>query len=197
MEILQNRFSPQHPKVVRLKEQAEELEQEMATMQKGGRGRGASMPQGVESPTSEKSAKELYDELLRKLNFLNIVIEMEKDPKSVSYITVVEKPVVPAKAFSPKKRVLAAAGLAAGVVLSLILAVFMELKRGTFAPPEVSSRNLEVAFLGILPPLPQAQGRVVLTYHGATSLLEGPGQPEPSPATVESFPKGGGKKKKS
>ncbi|MCC7440246.1 MAG: hypothetical protein IT285_01350 [Bdellovibrionales bacterium] len=191
IEILQNRFSPQHPKVIQLKEQAEQLQAEMDGIQRGGRGRGASMPRGIETPTSEKSAKDLYDELLRKLNFLNIVIEMEKDPANVSYITVVEKPVIPAKPFSPKKRVLAGLGLVGGVVLSLILAVFFELRRGTFAPPEVSSRNLDVAFLGVLPALPDAAKMAGHLTYQATGLLDGPPAHPPAPGGHSSKKKKG------
>lgn len=195
IEILQNRFSPQHPRVIRLKEQASRLENEIGSGG-GGSGRtsrvGPSAGQAMESPTSEKSAKELYDELLRKLNYLNIVIEMEKDPKSVDYITVIEKPVLPAKPFSPKKRVLASVGLGAGFLIGLILAVFLELKRGTFAPPDNTSRSLDVPFLGVLPAL-AAGGKAGAVTYQSSLLLEAKDEEEapPPPASRKDSKKKG------
>lgn len=179
---LTQQFTEQHPEVVRLKRRAEVLKRVIDTAgaaSSAGISAGAAPGPGPDvgdttvipsGPGSKQATQELYNELVRKLNFLNIVLEMEKDRTSVSYLTVLEHPTLQVEAHSPNPKVVFGGGFVAGLLLSIVLVVFRELKRGSFLSPALASESMGVPFLGALPPFVNPE---------KMRLLEGPASPTP------------------
>jgi capsular polysaccharide biosynthesis protein len=114
------------------------------------------------SRNSNAPVNDIYNDLLRKLSYLSIVLEMEKDRDKLSYLNVLEEPKIPAGAFFPNKQLFAIFGLATGIVISIILGIFSELKRITIVTPEKASDVLGFPLLGTLPPLAGARTQLLL-----------------------------------
>lgn len=100
---------------------------------------------------SQKAMQDIYDDLLRKYDYLNIVIAMEKPSHEYPYLSVLEHPSIPVTATFPKKRFFALGGAAGGSVFALFLMILLELRRGTFTSPLNAARVLETTLLGELP----------------------------------------------
>jgi hypothetical protein len=150
LTMLENRFTPQHPTVLEQRRKVESLGERLSHLSEGGKRR----PEGDDSAMatgSKRALQEMYDELVRKFNYLNVVLDMEKDTTNIPYLSVIEQPTSPPTPFFPKKRVFAFAGLALGLVIGLILAIYRELKKGTFMSPARAAEALNVPFLGVMP----------------------------------------------
>lgn len=96
-------------------------------------------------------AQEVYNDLLKKLNYLGIVLDMEKDKSNVSYLGLVEKPTLPISALFPNKKLFLALGLLAGIVLGTLLTLIVELGRREQISMIEASQMLEAPFFGELP----------------------------------------------
>ncbi|RMG39728.1 MAG: hypothetical protein D6719_12640 [Candidatus Dadabacteria bacterium] len=105
------------------------------------------------SKDSKEPVQQVYGDLLQKLSFLNIILDIESDASNTPHLAVVQKPSVPIKPYFPSKRLFAAFGLGIGVVLALILVILAELRRGAFLEPEELEDVLEIPYLGELPQL--------------------------------------------
>lgn len=153
IQTLTSKYTNKHPEVVALRRKAEVLNRTLrrapGVAPKGNEGAATDVYANSEKTTT----RDIHHELLKKLSYLNIVLEMEKDDASVSYLGLVKEPAIPVKPYFPKKRVFAAIGMVVGLLLSLIFVIFRELRRGTFLSPMHASDALGVDFLGILPTL--------------------------------------------
>ncbi|MBL7716933.1 MAG: hypothetical protein JNL01_15825 [Bdellovibrionales bacterium] len=149
---LQNQYTEQHPNVVRQKQKVERLRAEKASADRKERASAKTKVPGENSISgSHRALLDMHDELLKKLNLLNIVIDMEKSMETYTYLPVIEDPSIPAIATFPKKRVFAGIGFALGLVLAVLLILFLELKKGTFANPTIATQVFDAPFLGSLP----------------------------------------------
>jgi uncharacterized protein involved in exopolysaccharide biosynthesis len=145
---LEQRFTPSHPMVIEQRDKVEHLrslEQEQPAEKESSHRSG-----GLSGP--KRTLQDLYDDLLRKFNYLNIVIDMEKTTTNYPYLSVIERPEIPSTALFPKKPLFAVGGLILGLIFALLRVVFMEMRRGTFVNPATASQILEAPFLGSLPP---------------------------------------------
>lgn len=168
LSALRSKYTDSHPDVYKVRQQLEGVKARM----KGASSKpslledddlaSAFITQGSKAPIQD-----IYNDLLKKLSHLNIVLEMEKDRENVSYLAVIEQPAVPVKPFFPIKREFAAFGLAIGAVISLLLAAYKELCRSAFIEPETAAELLGVPFLGQLPRIAR---------HSELLLIDGPGK---------------------
>ena len=166
-QALTNQYTNQHPEVLKLQERSETIR---ALLRK------VPATPTDQDPKSEKSlvvmnsaskvpVQEVYADLVKKLNYLNIVVDMDNDRENVPYLAVIEKPTIPNYAFFPTPKIYAMGGLVAFIFLTTVLIIYNELKRGTFLSPSSASANLNAPFLGELP---------VLVSADRIRLLDGP-----------------------
>ena len=146
--ILKSQFTERHPEVLRLQERERLL-------------KGMLLDAGVEPASSaapldrgsKTTQQEVLDDLVKKLNNLNVVLDMEQKRENIRFLAVIEEPSVPLAPFFPPREVFIMLGVAAGVVLAAVLVTYNELSRGTFLAPEVVAGSLGVPLIGELPRL--------------------------------------------
>lgn len=166
MALLVN-YTEKHPEVVKLKAQALSLENllanspvEQATNKED--------PLGGYLPAAAKQPiEEVYNELLKKLNYLNLILDVERDKNKISHVGVIEQPVLPSQAFFPNPKVFLSIGMAIALTLALLIIVFIEMRKGTFISTEQLETKLDVPFLGELPKLANSKKILLLPSGGA------------------------------
>ena len=171
IRTLTGQFSDKHPDVHRLKQLAEAVQRVLESYAQNKVGdlnadRGSNPAQEFASPNSTAPLRDVYEDLLKKLNYLSVVLEMERDRSNLPYLGVIQQPSIPTRAFFPEKQMFVAFGALGGAALAAILILYIELRRGAFLSPSFALQSVEIPFLGDLPPLPQ---------HQKVTLLEGPG----------------------
>jgi hypothetical protein len=150
LSSLEQRFTPQHPLVIEQRRVVERLRgQRHRTKVRSEQDKDQPVSGGLSG--SHRALEDLYDDVLRKFNYLNIVIDMEKSTGNPTYLSVIEKPEIPTTPIFPKKTAFGLGGIALGVVISLLMAVVKEMRKGTFANPVAAAQMLEAPFLGSLP----------------------------------------------
>lgn len=105
---------------------------------------------------AKQPSQEVYNDLLKKLSYLAIVLDMEKDKDNLSYMGVIEQPTYPSKAAFPNKRLFLALGLVVGVLLGAFLSIIAELGRRSILSPSQAAGLLDAPMLGELPLLTEA-----------------------------------------
>lgn len=105
----------------------------------------------------------VYQDLLQKLSYLNVVLSMEEGQDHPLYLSILEQPEMPRQASFPTLPLLLAFGLALGGLASLMQVVYFEMKRREVMSPKEVSALLGAPSLGILPS----------TKKDETPLLEG------------------------
>jgi hypothetical protein len=101
---------------------------------------------------SETPSKDVYQELLKKLNYLNVALEMEKTDL-VSYFGVLEQPTIPIGAFAPKRFKFLGFGVMAGLLLGLFAVLMQEYLKSLAPSAEKRAEAWGAPLLGTLPVL--------------------------------------------
>lgn len=120
---------------------------------------------------AKQPAQEVYNDLLKKLNYLAIVLDMEEDKQNVSYLAVIEKPELPVSPIFPNTRLFLILGLISGTVLGLFFCVISELGRRNQLSPIQAANLLDAPLLGELPTLPASSIRHLVEYKPQPKLL--------------------------
>jgi uncharacterized protein involved in exopolysaccharide biosynthesis len=149
------KFTESHPEVQKLRSRQKSLSAH----------RPKSATKEVASPSDDVIARggilakqpsqEVYNDLLKKLSYLAIVLDMEKDRDNLSYLGVIEQPTLPVQALFPNKRLFLAIGLVIGVLLGAFLSIIAELGRRSVISPNQAANLLDAPLLGELPLLTQ------------------------------------------
>lgn len=148
---LVSKYTAQHPAVIKLRTKRQVLKSALAQAEQKAHQTAAREGKEILSATTRGPSQDIYNELLRKLNNLNIVVEMEKNRESISYLGVVEPPSVPLGASFPNKLRFLIGGIFFGFLLAGIRVLADELKRAyAMSGPKVS-QTLGVPLLGELP----------------------------------------------
>ena len=151
LEALLVNYTEKHPEVLKLKEQALALENLLVN--RSDEVNSSESSPGFLPPNAALPIQEVYNELLKKLNYLNIILEIESDRDKVSHLAVIEQPALPTSAFFPNTKLFLAVGAAIGCFLALVFVILREMRRGAFVSVENFSARLDVPFFGVLPPL--------------------------------------------
>lgn len=153
IQTLTSQFSDRHPEVLRLQKQGESIRNLIKNFSSKQDSQSDDSPQAVLNMSSKQTSEDVFksDFFLKSLNYLNIVLDMERDRENLPYLGVIEQPTIPTGSFAPDKKLFLMFGFGVGVVLAGILVLFRELKKGTFLSVEMPLRPLVLNSLGSCP----------------------------------------------
>lgn len=161
---LRSKYTESHPELFKLRQEAQSIR---ARMKRTPAPSGSDdVAEAFVIPNSKAPIQDIYNDILKKLSHLNIVLRMENDRDNVSYLAVIEHPSLPTTPIFPNPTLTLAGGLAAGVVLGILQMVFFEIRRMSFYTPELAAQSMQVPFLGELPSYVGNQGGLMLIEGG-------------------------------
>ena len=172
LEMALSSYSELHPTVKRLRKNVKVLQlqyNKLAATEK-------TADSDVLDVDALNSARGSYDELLKKRKNLNILLNIEKTKDDIEYIAITEIPEVPAAPIFPNSKMFLMCGIVAGLVLSGVVVMFLELKRGTFVSSYYVMDQLDMPMLGELPYDKNMQQELLLLEtieHRSQKLLTG------------------------
>jgi uncharacterized protein involved in exopolysaccharide biosynthesis len=132
LAALKLQYSDRHPKVIeteaRLAEMKKWLAMSSSSMARESSDSSSSMMNN--SKLGEGSSKELFQDLLKKFHYLEIVIALD-DSNPNGYMTVVQEPTMPHSALWPKRSIFLIWGVSIGFLLGSLMIFFLELTEAT------------------------------------------------------------------
>jgi uncharacterized protein involved in exopolysaccharide biosynthesis len=161
---LLTQYTDRHPKIVRLRARVEELEGFLKAFADSQAGQAQNLaahmsPDALANAEVEPGSKEIYQDLLKKYNYLNVALDMEQ-ASGVNYYAVISEPTYPNGPFAPNLFNLVTYGLGAGLLLALFVLLYDEYVAFNGVPlaqdqtAMVSGRGVPI--LGSMPVLNQA-----------------------------------------
>jgi uncharacterized protein involved in exopolysaccharide biosynthesis len=151
LAVLKTQYTANHPAVLAMKEKIRVFEQRMASRaQQPSEASQSNGPLTIDT-TQKGRRTEFGEELLKKINYLDIGLEIERNKKDLPYLEILERPAVPNMYFSPKVNAFAMGGILAGILLAALEVMFLEYKRVTRITPDFASKELGIPLLGSLP----------------------------------------------
>jgi hypothetical protein len=153
IQTLTSEYTEEHPRVVQLREQEKSLVGRLESLEKTP---GGSTPRrrGAVDEESEDTTADIYDDLAKKLNYLNIALDSDRAHQS-DYFATLEPPVYPASPLWPKKPLFALWGFALGLFGSFFIAALKEYFDRSALHGDALARQINVPYLGHLPVLPR------------------------------------------
>jgi len=118
-----------------------------------------SAPETLSGSSIDSGSKEVYQDLFRKYNYLNVAIDMEK-ADDVNYYALVSAPSLPLSPVSPKFLNFLGYGSGAGLLLSLFWLLFDELTYFNLLNAERRAKWWGIPLLGVLPSFRQGADEV-------------------------------------
>jgi len=120
---------------------------------------------------SPEGIRDIYSDLTKKLNYLNIAIDSDREHQS-DYFATLEPPLYPSAPLWPKKSLFAFWGLALGLFGSLFIAALRENFDRSALHVSALAQQLRLPILGELPVVPSNTS--VRTSPAAVSVLKTP-----------------------
>jgi hypothetical protein len=152
LATLKDQYTADHPRTIqahaRLRDLRRQLEQARSPSLGSSSRRGGSL---TIDPNIKDRRTDFGEELLKKINYLDIALELERDKKDRLYLEVLERPVLPDSFIFPNFIAFAIGGFLFGFVLAGMGVTLLELRRANFLSPLMASRELGVPLLGTLP----------------------------------------------
>lgn len=149
---LEAQYTANHPKVAAIRERITAVKQMLERSELQAKEHpSATKPGFAIDPKKAGQRSEFAEELLKKINYLDIALELEANHQSLPYLEILEHPVMPTGFFYPKTNFFILGGLMAGVLLSLLLVGLSELKRASMVTPQTAAAQLGIPYLGALP----------------------------------------------
>jgi uncharacterized protein involved in exopolysaccharide biosynthesis len=151
VKALENQYTPQHPKVTQLVNRMNLIQGwlKMAAPEK---------PHAIDKVMlidgqPRAVTKEVYEDLLKKLNYLNILLDMDEDGAS-EYVAVLNPPSRPLSPVWPNKAVFLMWGMLTGLLVSAMIVMITEYFERTAPSARDFARELDLPYLGALPRVP-------------------------------------------
>jgi hypothetical protein len=148
---LQNQYTNQHPKVSKLLERISLIESWLAKTD-AGKTRSYDKPMLTDGQPRAVT-KEVYEDLLKKLNYLNIIIDMDQE-RANDYVAILSPPSRPTSPIWPNKAVFLLWGLLSGLIASAMIIMLTEYFERTAPSVREFARDLDLQYLGALPRVP-------------------------------------------
>jgi uncharacterized protein involved in exopolysaccharide biosynthesis len=149
IKALRTQYTDRHPMVTRLVARVEVIKKWLKTTAAGGDNASPDQAPLVGGEPKDPSMQ-VYTDLLKKLNYLNIVLEMEEGVES-AYVGVLQQPMLPSSPVFPRRSVFLFWGLLTGFMLSITILLLQEYIARSHANPEQFARQLGTQYLGPLP----------------------------------------------
>jgi uncharacterized protein involved in exopolysaccharide biosynthesis len=151
IQALENQYTPQHPKVAKLRERAKLIEGWLKTA-------GAQKQNSYDKPVlidgqPRSVTKEVYEDLLKKLNYLNILLDMDQESAN-DYVAILNPPSRPTGPVWPNRAVFLMWGLLTGLLVSAMIILVMEYFERTAPSVREFARELDIPYLGAIPRIP-------------------------------------------
>lgn len=106
----------------------------------------------VKPSETQHADSAVYDELVKKLNYLNVAVDLESEDRA-HYIGIVQTPEFPTAAIWPKGSMFLGWGILAGMTISLFAVLLIEFFTPRAHSAEEVAEILGVPLLGVLPNL--------------------------------------------
>lgn len=155
LQGLSRKFTERHPRITELKARAQALRASLGERLQGPTGAASTGMQDNRATLKglgRQGQQELTQDLLRKLNYVQIALEMEARGDS-NHIGVVELPAFPTAPIWPSKRLFLLQGLLLGWALSLAYVLYREHRNRRAISPEQFAEALGSRNWGALPEL--------------------------------------------
>jgi uncharacterized protein involved in exopolysaccharide biosynthesis len=154
VKALENQYTAQHPKVTQLVNRMNLIEGwlKQAAPEKARPHEKVMLIDGQPRAVT----KEVYEDLLKKLNYLNILLDMDEDSAS-EYVAVLNPPSRPLSPVWPNKAVFLMWGMLTGLLVSAMIVMITEYFERTAPSARDFARELDLPFLGTLPRVPWAE----------------------------------------
>jgi uncharacterized protein involved in exopolysaccharide biosynthesis len=129
IETLKNSYSERHPRITALKEQLNQLSQYNSKSSGPESAPSMSAADVFTGAQVDPASKELFDDLIRKYRYLEVVIYMDQQNKD-QYVSFLNEPYVPRSPTFPKLPLLLTWGIALGFLIGSIRVLAKALPRG-------------------------------------------------------------------
>ena len=149
IRALLTQYSEDHPAIKRLRERESALArwQELAANQPD---ISAEQRNSMDGVASQDAVHDIYNDLMKKLNYLNIALESDKSQQG-DYFAVVETPQYPSAPLWPKKGLFLLWGFAVGLFGALFIAVLREYFEKATLRAETLADRMGLPLLGSMP----------------------------------------------
>lgn len=150
LKVLTAEYTEEHPLVQQLRERERILTDRLVATA-GDRATSEGKPRVSESG---EATHDIYSDLMRKFNYLNIAIESDQAHQA-DYFALLETPLYPAAPLWPKSGLFALWGMAFGLFGSLFLAALWEYFDRSTLHASSLAQQLGIPLIGELPTLPK------------------------------------------
>lgn len=171
-QALRTQYTDRHPMVLKLRARAEVLKKWLSTATKTGAAGGANTEAPLVGGEPRDPSLLVYTDLLKKLNYLNIVLEMEEGSGS-AYVGVLQQPMLPDSPVFPRKSVFLFWGLLTGLMLAATVLLLQEYVARSHASPEQFAANLGIEYYGPLPTIQWKQSPPPEKKHSKGANFDG------------------------
>ncbi len=165
---LRSKFTEDHPKLAKLQAEAASLRSRVKTTDDPVLLQEDELAKAFLLSSSKAPIQDIYNDLLRKLSHLNIVLTMESNRETPLHVGIIQEPKFPLRPVFPNPRDFLILGAAAGLALALLQTLYFELRRRQTLVPEDVLQALGTLHLGTVPALPG--GHELLKLEGVMAL---------------------------
>ncbi len=179
LETLLIHYTEKHPKVSELRRATTSLENRLRALQQSSvSAHKAEVPR---SAAAKEPTQDVYNELLKKLSFIQISLSLEEED-STHHLQVVQSPLYPLVPFFPNPLLFLSLGAIFGGIFWIIITTIREITRDSIAatPVESLAYASDVLYLGKFPEYHSEMNIKAHPENGADSL----GGPESSGGVV-------------
>ncbi len=156
LAALQEHLSETHPDIVEIKSKLTRLTSQV--------NKSPAPPEPTRNPVqsvffttqSQATAQDIFEDLLKKISDMTIVLQMEQQPGRPSFVEVIERPRMAMRPFFPKREQVAVIGAVIGLIIAVALEVAAALRRNSQILPHEACVFLAADMLGELPILPDS-----------------------------------------
>ncbi len=148
VKALENQYTPQHPKVAKLRDRMVLIE---GWLKSAGGTKSKSYDKAMLIDGQPKAVtKEVYEDLLKKLNYLNILLDMDREGAN-DYVAILNPPSRPLSPVWPNKAVFLLWGMLTGILVSSMIILVTEYFERTAPSARDFARELDLPYLGAVP----------------------------------------------